>query len=134
MPVVLASTHLDDEEFLKAFHSCQLQTSEFRHGDHLRLAWLHLQRDVPDVALEKVRAGIQTFAKFHGVEGLYNETMTQAWVRLLATHHEPSFDEFLTANEPLLNKDLLHRYWSPELLASEAAKREWIPPDRRALP
>lgn len=50
--------------------------------------------------------------------------MAQAWVRLLATHREPRFAAFLTAKESLLDKDLLHRYWSPEVLASDAAKRE----------
>jgi hypothetical protein len=55
MPVVLASTHLSDDEFLAAFHSCRLKTSEFRHADHLRLAWLHLQKEPPEVALASVR-------------------------------------------------------------------------------
>ena len=134
MPVILASSHLDDDEFMAAFHSCQLQLSEFRHGDHLRLAWLHLQLEPPDVALAHVRTGIQTFARFHGVNDLYNETITQAWMRLLITHHEPTFSAFLSANEPLLSKELLHRYWSPELLASDTAKREWVPPDGQPLP
>jgi hypothetical protein len=134
MPILLASTHLSDDEFLAAFHSCRLKTSEFWHADHVRLAWLHLQREPLEVALASVRAGIQAFAAYHGLQGLYHETITQAWVRLLATHHDASFDEFLNANEPLLNKELLYRFWSPELLASEVAKREWVPPDRQALP
>jgi hypothetical protein len=134
MAAALASAHLSDDEFLAAFHSCRLTTAEFRHADHLRLAWLHLRREPLEQALASVRAGIQAFAAFHGATGLYHETITQAWVRLVATHDEPSFSAFLSANESLLNKDLLHRFWSPELLASEAAKREWVPPDRQPLP
>jgi len=42
MAVTLASGHLSDDELLDAFHSCRLQNDEFRHGDHLRLAWIHL--------------------------------------------------------------------------------------------
>jgi len=134
MPLILASADLSDDDFLSAFHSCRLATSEFRHADHLRLAWLHLHREPFDVALLRVRNGIQTFATHHGVPGLYHETITTAWVRLLASHDEKSFAEFLKDNEYRLNKDLLHRFWTPELLASEEAKARWTPPDRRELP
>src|SRR5579862_8225062 len=59
VPLVLASAHLGDDEFLEAFHSCRLKTSEFRHADHLRLAWLHLAREPFEIALVRVRSGIQ---------------------------------------------------------------------------
>lgn len=134
MPLDLASAHLVDDEFLTAFHSCRLKTSEFRHADHLRLAWLHLQREPLEAALASVRTGIQAFAGHHGLTGLYHETITTAWVLLLATHREPSFEEFLRENDPLLNKELLHRFWTPGLLASEEAKKRWVAPDRRPLP
>ena len=57
-----------------------------------------------------------------------------AWLHLLATHREPTFEEFLRQNEARLNLDTLHRFWSPELLASDRARREWVPPDREELP
>src|SRR6266550_7367085 len=99
MPLVLASAHLSDEEFMAAFHSCRLKNSEFRHADHLRLAWLHLHRAPFEAALGSVRTGIQRFAAHHRVTHLYHETVTTAWLRLLATHHENSFEEFLHQNE-----------------------------------
>ena len=132
--LVLGSAHLSDEEFLEAFHSCRLLNSEFRHADHLRLAWLHLHRDPIEIALAKVREGIQNFAAYHGAAHLYHETITTAWVRLLATHHEGSFAEFLRENEERLNKELLHRFWSPEVLVGEDARAQWVAPDRRELP
>jgi len=134
MPLVLASAHLSDEEFLAAFHECRLKNSEFRHADHLRLAWLHLHREPLEMALANVRAGIQKFAQHHNATGLYHETITTAWVRLLATHHEAEFGEFLIANERRLSKELLHHFWTPELLASDKARRQWVPPDRCVLP
>jgi hypothetical protein len=134
MAITIASAHLSDEEFLAAFHDCRLKNSEFRHADHLRLAWLHLHREPLEMALANVRAGIQKFARHHNAAGLYHETITTAWVRLLSTHHEAEFDEFLIANERRLNKELLHRFWTPELLASGRARRGWAPPDRCALP
>jgi hypothetical protein len=134
MVPALASAHLTDEEFLAAFHSCQLKTSEFRNADHFRLAWLHLHREPLDMALASVCAGIQTFVVHHGASKKYHVTITIAWVRLLATHREPSFDEFLAANSQRLNPDLLHRFWTPELLAGDDAKSHWVAPDIRELP
>ena len=57
MSLVLASADLSDDEFLAAFHSRRLATSQFRHADHLRLAWLHLHREPFDVALAQVALG-----------------------------------------------------------------------------
>src|SRR2546427_6837500 len=107
MPLVLASAQLSDEEFLAAFHDCRLKNSEFRHADHLRLAWLHLHREPLEIALANVRAGIQKFAQKHNAAGLYHETITTAWVRLLSSHREPEFAEFIAANEHRLNRELL---------------------------
>jgi hypothetical protein len=131
---VLATAHLSDDEFLEAFHSCRLQTFEFRHADHLRLAWLHLAREPFETALDRVRSGIQAFAKHYNLSGLYHETITTAWMHLLATHSENSFEEFLVANESFLNSNLLHRFWTPEILASREARNSWVPPDRHELP
>ncbi len=134
MPLVLSSAHLSDDEFLKAFHSCRLLNSEFHHADHLRLAWLHLHREPIEIALAKVREGIQNFAAYHGAAHLYHETITTAWVRLLATHQENSFAEFLEENEARLTIGLLYRFWTPELLAGQEARIRWVAPDRRELP
>lgn len=134
MPLVPATAHLSDDEFLEAFYACRLGTSEFRHADHLRLAWLQLAREPFEIALEHVRIGTKAFAKHHRLTGLYHETVTTAWVHLLATHRETSFDEFLVANESRLSSNLLHRFWTPEVLGSRQAKSKWVPPDRLALP
>jgi hypothetical protein len=134
VPLVLASAHLSDENFLEAFHSCRLLNSEFHHADHLRLAWLHLQREPLEAALDSVRAGIQKFAAHHGAAQLYHETITTAWVRLLATHHEKSFAEFLRENDARLSGGLLHRFWTPEVLAGQEARERWVAPDRCELP
>ena len=134
MALELATAHLNDEEFLAAFHSCRLLKPEFRHADHLRLAWLHVHREPLDAALRSVRTGIRNFSAHHGAAHRYHETVTTAWVRLIATHQERTFEEFLRRNEHRLNDALLHRFWTPALLATEAAKTTWVPPDRELLP
>jgi hypothetical protein len=134
MPLVVASAGIGDEEFLAAFHSCELPASSFRHGDHLRLAWLLLHRKPFAEALTLVREGIRRYAEHLGVPHLYHETITMAWVKLLATHHEATFAEFIAANEYRVNRELLHRFWTPGLLDSAAARSCWVPPDRAVLP
>ena len=69
-----------------------------------------------------------------GKPELYHETITAGWVRLIASHAEGSFAEFLAVNEARLGKDLLHRFWSPELQASNRAKVGWVDLDREKLP
>lgn len=134
MPLVLGSADLTDVEFLSAFETGDLPLSGFRHADHLRLAWLCLHQASLAEAELRVRNGIRRFAERHGVMDIYHDTVTKAWVRLLATHRERSFPEFLAQHESRLNMNLLHRFWTPELLASEQARRGWVVPDRGPLP
>jgi hypothetical protein len=134
MTIIIASAEISDDEFLTAFTNCTLPAASFRHGDHLRLAWLLLHRNPFDQALNLVRDGIQRYAAHLGAPRLYHETITTAWVTLLATHDEASFDEFIARNEHRLNLGLLHRFWTPEVLKSEDARSGWAPPDRAALP
>lgn len=134
MAVVIASSNLSDEDFLTAFNSCELPLASFRHGDHLRLAWLYLHRKPFNEALELVREGIQRYAAHHSASHIFHETVTVAWVKLLATHREASFAEFIKGNESRLNLGLLHQFWSPDALDSQAARRSWLPPDKAPLP
>ena len=134
MAIVIASSEISDDDFLAAFASCELPAESFRHGDHLRLAWLLLHRKPVDEALTLVREGIQRYAAHLGVRHLYHETITMAWVKLLATHHEASFAEFIATNQHRLNQELLHRFWTPAVLDSAAARSGWVPPDRSDLP
>ena len=100
----------------------------------MRLAWILLHRKPFDEALTLIREGIRRFAAHHGASHIFHETVTIAWVKLLATHDEASFEEFIAKNEHRLNLDLLHRFWTPALLESEAARMGWVPPDKKALP
>jgi hypothetical protein len=134
MPVTVATSGLSDTAFLAALADCSLPLDQFHHGDHLRLAWLELRAHLFPDALYKIRQTIRTFAAHHGKAAIYHETITTAWVALLASHREPTYAEFLSVNECLLNAKLLERYWSPQTLFSPGARDAWMPPDRAALP
>lgn len=130
----LGSIKLDDETFLHMFEALALPPEAFRHADHLRLAWLMLDRYGVEGAQSSVKRGIRAFAAHHGASHIYHETVTLGWVRLIATHDEQTFAEFLRRNDARLNKETLHRFWSPELLSSDLARQQWVAPDREPLP
>ena len=130
---------IPDDEFLRAFFGQTLHNSEFRHRDHLRLAWLAVRRHGGDVAEEVVATGIRTFAQHHSHGPLYHDTMTRFWVRLVA--HAVSarseivdFNKFLAAFPLLLDKNTPLRHWSRETMFGAEARAEWREPDLVALP
>lgn len=128
-----------DEEFLAAFEDLTLPKEEFSHRQHVRLAWICLGRDRFDEASRRVVQGIQRFAAHHGATGLYHETITQAWLRLVADgrRRQPgaaSFEAFLAANPQLSGKGALEPYYEPATLMSDEARARFVAPDRAPLP
>jgi hypothetical protein len=129
----------DDDAFLAAFEGGTLPKEAFHHRDHVRVAWLCLRRDGPEAGAARFIAAIRSFAERHGLSSLYHETITRAWIRLVgaALHESPDadgFDAFLERHPGLANKQGLGAFYSPERLASEAARRDFLEPDRAPLP
>ena len=127
---------MDDAEFLRRFEDCTLE--DFRHRDHVRLAWLYLRAYGWDGALDRVRLGIRRFATHHGAARKYHETMTVAWLALVAAAMEAEpgaagFDDLLEAHPRLLESGALSEHYSPAVLASDLAREAWIEPDLRPI-
>jgi hypothetical protein len=130
---------MTDDDFLQAFARATLGNHEFRHRDHLRLAWLQIRRLGPDDATRAVAAGIRHFAAAHGATDKYHETMTRFWVRIVAHHVEArpeidDFDRFLEVFPLLLDKGLPFRHWTRETMLGPAARAGWVEPDVLPLP
>lgn len=127
-----------DEEFLAAFEDGTLPQEDFPHRAHVRLAWLYLGRHDFEGASQRVVDGIKRFAALHGAAGLYHETITRAWLRLIADGRRrtpaATFAGFLDASPQLAVKDALAPYYSPETLLSDAARATFVAPDREPLP
>ena len=87
---------VDDVSFIEAFESGALPNSGFHHRDHVRLTWLYLRRDGPDLGAEHVLDGIRRFASAHGAAHLFHVTLTRFWIRLVQHLIEafPSVDRF----------------------------------------
>ncbi|MEZ0067805.1 hypothetical protein ABIA32_003821 [Streptacidiphilus sp. MAP12-20] len=110
----------------------------FGHRQHIHLTWLAVSRLGPAAALELVDTGIRQAAQAAGAPGKYHATMTRAWLELVAHHAaaQPTadFEGFLLAAPELLDKDLLSRFYSAELLAGPTARASWVAPDLAPLP
>lgn len=128
---------MNDLDFLRAFETCTL--GEFHHRDHLRLTWLLVSRDRREGAKATIEAGIRRFARTHGQEEKYHQTMTEFWVDVIDHHislhpETCNFEEFLAESPQLLDKSLPFRHWARETLMSDLARSRWVPPDLRPLP
>jgi hypothetical protein len=110
----------------------------FGHREHLELAWRCLDRYELEDAHQAVAGALRHLAGLHGMPHRYHETLTAAWVHLVALHRADSpatsFDAFLTGNPSLLDSHLLERHYSRELLAGDDARARWTAPDLRAFP
>jgi N-formylglutamate deformylase len=122
-----------DDEFVRAFEGCEISNADFHHRDHVRLAWLYLRRYGID-ADHKLAAGIQKFAAHYGKLDKYHQTITIAWMRLVAPAASLGTFEEVTASYPrLLDKNCLREFYSDEVLFSDAARESFIEPDKQSF-
>ena len=132
---------MDDEEFLAQFEEGTLPLESFRHPDHVKKAFLYLRKYPAIEALERFSASLARFARAHGKDNLYNETITWAYLliireRLARAGRSQNWPEFLASNEDLMNgKDsILKKYYREETLNSGFAKGTFVFPDRLVRP
>lgn len=127
---------MTDQALVAAFESTELPGDQFSHTEHVRVAWWYLQHASLPEALPHFSTALQRFAAAKGAVGKYHETLTVAWMLILADRlseaRELSWTEFAEANPDLFARpspvDLLYR---PETLASDRARRGFVMPDRR---
>lgn len=130
--------NLSDGDFVSALEGCRLSNESFHHRDHLRLAWLYLRRHGPAGARLRIAESIRRFAAHHGSPDRYHETITQAWLLLIAeaasrASGHADFDAVLAAFPDLLDKDTPRKYYSEALLQSAAARTAFVEPDLAPL-
>ena len=116
MPPAEAGLDVSDRELLAAFADGTLDAAAFHHRDHVRTAWLHLQRYPPAAALERFSAGLRRLAAAAGKPDRYHETITWAYLLLINERRERAgramtWEEFAAENPDLLG-------WKPSILES----------------
>jgi hypothetical protein len=91
-------------------------------------------------ALERFSAALKQFAASHGKTQLYHETITWAYIFLIAERiarsgvEQPDWDDFIEQNPDLLvwNGGILTQYYEDATLKSDLARRTFIFPDKCA--
>jgi hypothetical protein len=128
---------MKDSEWMEAFESCALPADSFHHRDHVKMAFLYLQKYKPLEALAHFSSALTRFATAHGKPNLYNETITWAFLllireRIARTNSRETWSEFSSKNTDLLRWDdnILLKYYRPETLTSALAKRVFLFPDK----
>lgn len=129
---------MSDDELLRAFETCAFTRPEWTHEAHVRMAWCYLTRHPYREALECVRCGIQKLNGKIGSPDGYHETITVAFVRVIADRVVAGEDyrAFRDRNPDLLDRTLpaLLRHYSKERLWSQEARKGFIEPDLVDLP
>ncbi len=132
------SLGLPDDEFISTFERGGFAADAFPHRAHLRMAWLYVTHLGPEAAIDRAAGGIRNLAQANGQSTLYHDTLTRAWVYLVAAAvvKSPSvtFAEFLARNPQLLDKQLVLQHYSPDLLSSSQARATWVAPDVAPIP
>lgn len=71
---------MKDDELVAAFEGGWLEPAAFRHREHVRVAWVLLQRYGRDGAEERLAGGIRALAARAGRPEKYDGALTRAWV------------------------------------------------------
>ena len=122
-----------DREELERFMRGEFEAAQFPHRAHVRMAFLMLQcYDFPESVLHYSRA-LRTMAARAGKPQAFHQTVTIAFLSLIAERLEGAewkdFGAFTRDNPDLLDKGAVARWYRPERLASERARRTFVLPE-----
>src|SRR5262245_51823425 len=100
-----------EQALLQGFQDGTL--AEFHHEHHVHVAWLFVRRHGMPAALAEFTAAIRRFAEAKGAKGLYHETITWAFLLLIAERQArtpaAAWESFAAVNTDLL-------VWKPSIL------------------
>ena len=127
---------MNETEWMEAFENCTLPNASFHHPEHVKMAFLYLQKFTPLEALGRFSSSLARFATAHGKPDLYNETITWAFFllireRIARADSPQTWAQFSASNPDLLrwNESILKKYYRAETLVSPLAKSVFLFPD-----
>ncbi|MGB7282452.1 MAG: hypothetical protein WBE13_09345 [Candidatus Acidiferrum sp.] len=128
---------MTEDQWMEEFEKCSLANGSFHHADHVKMAFLYLQKFPLVEALGRFSSALARFAAAHGKASIYNETITWAFLllireRMARARAPQTWPEFSARNSDILRWDdnVLKRYCRPETLQSELAKSVFLFPDK----
>ncbi len=135
-PSAGATPALDDEAFLRALEATTLPPAAFDHRGHLRAGFLYLRRHDFPGACVAMKNAVRGFARSLGKDGLYHETLTVAYLALIAERlveeaPDLSFERFLDRYPELTSRDYFERYYPRGTLDTLEARATFVLPRPR---
>jgi hypothetical protein len=99
---------MTDDLLLQTFYAGTLPPADFRHRDHVRLAWLLIGRHDRAEAERRLIRGLRALAERAGKPEKFDEALTRAWVAAIdAARREQtdvaSWDALMAARPDLLD-------------------------------
>ncbi|MBA3961664.1 MAG: hypothetical protein H0X40_07170 [Chthoniobacterales bacterium] len=125
----------NDRLGLEDFESGRVNPARFPHREHVRISYELLERHPFPEALLHLARGLRAFAAKAGKPAAYHETITVAFLALIAERRLSGFyrdaEDFLARNPELLRKDALSEFYDPRRINSDLARMTFILPRRR---
>ena len=121
---------------LRAFEAGEIEPGCFPHRDHVRMGF-ELARSAPFTeAADRFSRGLKKLVARAGTPDKYHDTITVAFMALIAERvgqsPEQDFAAFEAANPDLFDRKVLGRWYDEARLNSPAARRAFVLPDARA--
>ena len=125
------------KSLVKSFETGTISRADWRHAEHLTVAFYYLFHHDYETSLKKMRDGIFNLLRSFGVdlskEMPYHETLTVFWMRTIsefsASKNGASLLEKANALVEKFDKDYPLRFYSRERLFSDEARAEFIEAD-----
>jgi hypothetical protein len=137
----MKTSAMSDAEFLASFESLEIPGSAFRHGDHVRLAWIYLHDSDFAAGAARFCKQFGRYVRHIGAESKYHETITWFYLVIVFERirsHSPTlnWEAFARSNEDLLDNGmgLLRIRYRNETLFSPLARKIFLLPDHQKQP
>ncbi len=137
----LPTTEPDIDAFLRAFEDCTLPKSRWTHSAHLFTGACYVHAHGPALATDYMRERIRRYNVAVGGQNTptsgYHETITVAWIKLLARLHRDSAPitraDFaaLAVERFAHDRNIFRQYYDFDLVHSTEARARWVPPNLR---
>ena len=118
---------------LERFVRGEIDTSAFPHREHVRMAFEMLRRHDFAESVWHFSRTLRAMATRAGKPQAFNQTVTIAFLSLIAERMErdgaPDFAAFVRAHPEMLDKSALSRWYRPDQLSTEIARRTFVLPE-----
>jgi hypothetical protein len=111
----------------------QTDPANLPHREHVRMGYEMLRRHTFAETVLHFSEALKGIATRAGKPGAFHQTVTIAYLSLIAERMErqidPDFTAFASANPDLFDKGVLARWYRPERLNSPEARRTFLLPE-----